>query len=425
MTQHSVNIVGGGIAGLIAAVELARSGAKVTLFESAADLGGRARTKHVDGFMLNQGPHALYSGGAFKRELDRLGIPYLGARALAGTRQAIWQGGLNDLPVSAGTLATTRLFGVRDKLRFARVFQAVSQGASWEGSFADWLDGQKLTSVVRAAMEALGRLSGYTNGSAQVSASAILDQIRLALKGTLYLDGGWSTLVAGLVDAAREAGADLKAGAAVERLTVEGRESRLLLADGSHAVAGATILALGPEQASAIAPKIGSLQIEAREAMPARANALDLALRAMPAKAHDFAIGIDGPFYLSLHSRSAKLGPQGSAVVHVAKYLPVGEGPARNAIEELEGVADLVMPGWRALEVRRQELRGMIVANGLPRWDRARPDVAPADAPGVFIAGDWVGGEGMIADAAASSAVKAARAAAQWVSGQTSERSAA
>ena len=92
-----------------------------------------------------------------------------------------------------------------------------------------------------------------------------------------------------------------------------------------------------------IAPKIGSLQIEAREAMPVRANTLDLALSAMPAKAHDFAIGIDGPFYLSLHSRSAKLGPQGSAVVHVAKYLPVGEGPARNAIEELEGVADLVM----------------------------------------------------------------------------------
>ena len=30
---------------------------------------------------------------------------------------------------------------------------------------------------------------------------------------------------------------------------------------------------------------------------------------------------------------------------------------------ELERVADLVMPGWRALEVKRQELRGMVVAN--------------------------------------------------------------
>ncbi|RYY96798.1 MAG: FAD-binding protein, partial [Alphaproteobacteria bacterium] len=35
-----VNIVGGGIAGLIAAVELARSSVDVRLFEAAADLGG-------------------------------------------------------------------------------------------------------------------------------------------------------------------------------------------------------------------------------------------------------------------------------------------------------------------------------------------------------------------------------------------------
>lgn len=425
MTQHSVNIVGGGIAGLIAAVELARSGVKVALFESAAELGGRARTRHADGFSLNQGPHALYTGGAFKLELDRLGIAYSGARSLGGTRQAIWQGKLHDLPTSAATLAMTGLFRIRDKLQFARVFQAVSQGASGEGSFTDWLDGQKLTPVVRASMEALGRLSGYTNGSAQVSAAAILDQIRLALKGTVYVDDGWASLVRGLADAAREAGAELKAGAAVETLMVEERVSRLLLADGSNAVADATILALGPNEAAALAPKIGSLQVEAREAMPVRANTLDLALRAMPADAYEFALGINGPFYMSLHSRSAKLAPEGGAVVHLAKYLPVGEGPSRNAIEELEGIADLVMPGWRALEVRRQELRGMTVANGLPRWDRARPDVALADAPGVFIAGDWVGDEGMIADAAASSAVKAARAAAQWMSGKTSERSAA
>ena len=73
------------------------------------------------------------------------------------------------------------------------------------------------------------------------------------------------------------------------------------------------------------------------------------------------------------------------------------------------------MPGWRALEVRRQELRGMTVANATPRWDKPRPGVALADAPGLFIAGDWVGEEGMIADAAAASAVEAARAVNAWM----------
>jgi hypothetical protein len=87
----------------------------------------------------------------------------------------------------------------------------------------------------------------------------------------------------------------------------------------------------------------------------------------------------------------------------------------RDAIGELEGVADLVMPGWRAFEVKRQELRGMTVSNAFPRWDRPRPGVALSDAPGLFIAGDWVGDEGMLADAAAASAIAAARAVQGWI----------
>jgi len=413
--SRHVNIVGGGIAGLLAAVELARGGAQVTVFEAAGALGGRARTRQADGYSLNQGPHALYLGGAFRRELKRLGVPFFGGRALASSRKAIWKGRLHELPVNAKSLLRTGLFGIGDKIRYVGVLKAISNGVKAEGSFAHWLDTQKLSPVMRASLEALARLSGYANGPQFISAQAMLDQIRLALGGTLYLDGGWATLVNGLMAAAREAGVMLHAGAHVEQVIVEGRRSRVVLADGSAHEADATLLAVGPSEAAALAPHVASLQVEAREAMPVKANALDLALKRLPDGAQEFAIGIDGPFYFSLHSGSAKLAPDGGAVVHVAKYLPTGTGPERNAIEELEGVADLVMPGWRAFEVKRQELRGMVVANGLPRWDRARPAVTLANAPGVFIAGDWVGDEGMIADTAAASAMQAAEAVAQWL----------
>lgn len=413
--QGKVNIVGGGIAGLIAAVELGRAGVAVALFESAGDLGGRARTKAAAGFFLNQGPHALYKGGALKRELDRLGIVYCGQRTMAKSRKAMWKGKLQLLPVDGTTLMLSGLFGLRDKLVFAKVFKRLMAGEAATGSFADWLDAQTFSPVMRASVEALGRLTAYANGSEHVSAAAMLEQIKLGFGGTMYLDHGWATFIAGLAQAARDAGVVLNAGAAVERVEADAHGSRVALADGRVVSGEATILAVGPREAAALASHVGSLQVEAGQAKAVRANTLDLALKQLPAGAEEFVLGIDGPFYMSLHSRSAKLAPEGGALVHIAKYLPVNEAPSRDAIAELEGVADLAMPGWRSLEVKRQELRGMTVAHGMPRWDRARPGVALADAPGLFIAGDWVGDDGMIADCAAASGVAAAKAARTWL----------
>lgn len=71
----NVAVVGGGWAGCAAAVELARRGAKVTLFEAARTLGGRARAVEADGRRLDNGQHILL--GAYKQTLGlmrRVGI---------------------------------------------------------------------------------------------------------------------------------------------------------------------------------------------------------------------------------------------------------------------------------------------------------------------------------------------------------------
>jgi phytoene dehydrogenase-like protein len=422
--QAEINIVGGGIAGLIAAVELARAGAKVTLFERAADLGGRARTRKADGFFLNQGPHALYTAAALMPTLKRLGIPFTGKRTEGG-EQAIYRGEMHRLPTSLASLALTSLFRVSDKVAFTKAQKAVIDGAAGKESFAVWLDEQDVSPLARMTLEAISRVTSYANAPLLVSAAAMLDQMRRAFKGVIYLDGGWSTLVDGLAKAAREAGAHLVTGAAVERIALEGRRSRVTLADGDQHTADATLLALGPKESTSLAPAVASLARYAEDAIPVRANTLDLALSRLPRGAKPFALGIDQPFYFSVHSNDAKLAPEGGAVVHVAKYLPPDEAVGRDAIAELEAVADLAMPGWRPLEKKRQELRGMVVANAFVRWDKPRPAVALPDAPGLFIAGDWVGDEGMIADAAAASAVAAVASIREWLSGSKLSRSAA
>ena len=63
-------VVGGGWSGCSAAVELARAGYKVTLFEAARTLGGRARAVESNGLMLDNGQHILL--GAYNETLRLL-----------------------------------------------------------------------------------------------------------------------------------------------------------------------------------------------------------------------------------------------------------------------------------------------------------------------------------------------------------------
>jgi len=72
---RTVAVIGGGWAGLAAAVEARRGGADVTLFEMAPQLGGRARDVVVDGIALDNGQHiAIGAYSATLRLLRSLGI---------------------------------------------------------------------------------------------------------------------------------------------------------------------------------------------------------------------------------------------------------------------------------------------------------------------------------------------------------------
>ena len=70
MSVPTVAVIGGGYAGLACAVELARAGVHVTVFERSLTLGGRARVVHKDDIgRLDNGQHILL--GAYT-ELTRL-----------------------------------------------------------------------------------------------------------------------------------------------------------------------------------------------------------------------------------------------------------------------------------------------------------------------------------------------------------------
>jgi oxygen-dependent protoporphyrinogen oxidase len=96
-----VVVVGGGIAGLTAALELAENGASVTLVEAAARFGGKIATHRVDGLVVEGGADSFLSTKPAGLALvERLGITDRLVNSNTDDRRTfVWsQGRLRELP---------------------------------------------------------------------------------------------------------------------------------------------------------------------------------------------------------------------------------------------------------------------------------------------------------------------------------------
>jgi phytoene dehydrogenase-like protein len=283
---------------------------------------------------------------------------------------------------------TTRLFRTAEKIQAARILQQLLGGrASDRESIETWMERRARSARVRQFVSMFLRVSTYSAELSQLSARAALDQFRLAKShGVLYLDGGWQTLVAGLAHRARRLGVEIRLGETASSLSV-------IDADG-------VVLAMPP----AAVERIAGRGLPAMR--PARAACLDLGLRALPEGAARVVFGVDQPLYLSVHSAAARLAPEGKALVHVAKYL-AGDNDAAADRRELEQFADRAIPGWREQAEVVRFLPHMTVTEAVLS-PQGRPAGDELGIPGVALAGDWVGAEGMLADAAVASALRAA-----------------
>lgn len=413
-----VAVVGGGLGGLTAATYLARGGRSVVLCEKAAALGGRAATTVVDAFRLNLGPHALYAASHGVGVLRELGIAFKGAKPSASGAFAVARGAKHALPGGFLSLVTTGLFGLPAKLETARLlagFGRVDVQPLASVSMRDWIDGNVRHSEVRELVGALVRVATYSNDPEHLSAAAAITQVQGALAaGVLYLDGGWQTLVDGLRAAAAAAGVRVVTSARAASVTRGGTGWAVQLADGTIIDSRAAVLAAGPDAVAALlqGTEQGTVRRWAEAAIPVKAACLDLALSRLPQPRATFALGIDRPLYLSVHSAYAALGPRDNAVIHVAKYLGRAASDPRADERELEALMDLIHPGWRDVVLQRRFLPDMLVTAALPTpangGTAGRPGPAVPGADDLYVVGDWVGPHGMLADASLASAKQAA-----------------
>src|SRR5215467_4239958 len=414
-----VVVVGGGLGGLVAATYAARLGSRVTLLEKSQFLGGRARTDEKNGFYTNLGPHALYRGGPGMRILRGLGIHPAGGTPKSSGQYAVRRGAKHTFPSGMFSMLTTGLFDLPAKFEAARLLASFGRinGTGVMGlTCQEWVETEITHPDVREFILAVFRLATYANAPDLFSAGVAIEQLKLAVRdNVLYIDEGWQSMVDSLAAEAEQAGVMIRKGAkclAVER-DVTGSVSAVRLDTGQAIPAERVIVAATPQAALDLIQGGSSwLKRHVEATIPVRAACLDVALGTLPKPNATFALGIDAPLYFSVHSASARLAPDGEAMIHLGKYLAPGDSGSRKAEEELETLLDLIQHGWRNEVVFKRFLPELTVYNAIPAASSGgfdgRPGPEVPDVPGLFIAGDWVGNEGLLADATLASARLAA-----------------
>jgi phytoene dehydrogenase-like protein len=410
-----VVVVGGGLAGLAVALYLSRAGLGVTLHEKTRHLGGRARTRTIERFRFNLGPHALYCAGQGAAVLHDLGVRVDGNRPRHGA-YAVRSGRFHTLPIGFVSLASTGLLRPLEKLEAARRLnglRTIDTSELQNVSLSAWLQ-HSGTDVVRELLEAIVRVSTYTDAPEAISAGAALEQVRRALQGVRYLHGGWQTIVDQLRAASGRAGVEILVGSEVATVIADRRVQGIQLVDGTVQRAPFVVLACSPQEARALTEAAGQSGVLAAAAAadPVQISCLDVALDRLPRPTALIALGIDRPLYASVHSAVARLAPDGGALIHVARYGSIDIESPVAVKEELQGLLDGLQPGWRHRVVYERFLPNMTVSHAMVTAAqggvRGRPGPGVADIPGLFVVGDWVGPEGMLGDAALSSARQAA-----------------
>jgi len=371
--RNTITIVGGGLAGLTAAIACAEAGRRVRLLEAREQLGGRARSK-AGPYRANLGPHVIYKDGPFWRWLEERDLlpPYAGP-PLSGIRFR-WQGKMRRIPPLGTVPAVLRLRG--------REAPVDADFRSWAAAHSD----ERTAEMLSAA----AGVYTFHHDPGELSAAFVWKHsVRVLLSPpptARYLIGGWGALVDSLASRLQQLGVAVETGhragalpAAPAIVATELEQARVLLGDDSlRWPAGDTVCL--------------DLGIERRRGDPFVVSDLD-----------------EAGWIERFSAADPSLAPDGEELVQAQLPIRPGEGGEAAALR-LDRLLDLSLPGWRERTTwrRRQLMSGRSGPLDHPgkTW-RDRPAVDRGN--GVFLAGDMVAAPGLLSEVSWASAVEASR----------------
>jgi squalene-associated FAD-dependent desaturase len=410
---RQVVVIGGGLAGITAALDCADAGAQVTLVEVRRRLGGAAYSFERDGLLLDNGQHVfLRCCTAYRDLLARLGseqrvalqrrleIPVLKPGAPAATLRR------NGLPAPlhlAGALARYRHMSLRQRLGAARAAIALSrlapdEQARDEPTLGEWLARHGQDAAAVAALWDLIALPTLNLPASQASLSLGAFVFRTGL--LQHADAGdvglhcrplSETIGEPALAELHRAGVEVKLGWRAQSLT--GGGGALEVQDGSEALgAEALIVALPHARAATLLagllPELGE-QLRALGSSPIinLHVVYDREVFELP-----FAAGVGTPVQYIFDRTAAGGAPPG------CQYLAVSLSAAeREMALGAEALRERYLAALEELlpRVRGARVESFIVSREHAATFRASPGVGALRPPartrvrGLFLAGAW------------------------------------
>ncbi|WP_431986605.1 NAD(P)-binding protein [Streptomyces griseoflavus] len=371
--MQRITVIGGGFAGLTAAITAAEAGAKVTVHEAHHTLGGRARTG--DGpYRTNEGPHALYRGGphwTWLRGRDLIGpLAPVPPRELARFRLR-----------HRGTLRRT------PPLPLLKLLRHSADRAPVHTDFHTWATPIAGEDGARAAAH-YAAVALFHHDPGSLSAAFVQERLRRATRlppEAHYPRGGWGALIDRMAAHAWNLGVRVETLSRVDTLPTDTPVVVATSLDSARRLLGDTSLTWPS----------------------GRTVLIDLAVRTRRGDA--FVVSdLDAPGWLErFTAQDRTLAPAGEQLVQgqipIAPHETKAHGTAR-----AEELLDLALPGWRDRVTWRREAiadgrTGAVDPPGTS-W-RDRPAIDRGD--GVHLAGDQVAAPGVLSEVSFHSALTA------------------
>jgi phytoene dehydrogenase-like protein len=366
----TLTIVGGGIAGLTAAITAAEAGWQVELHERGERLGGRAWTSDAP-FKANWGPHVIYADGPWWRWLSDRKLTQGASRLpVTGTIKFRIDGTMRRLPPLAMLVSLRRL-------RRAASAPADQTFREWASQLVDETHAKAITSFMGVVTfdHDPGRLSAAFVHERLIRATPPIPTVR-------YIPGGWATLIERLAAHATNLGVTIATRSPVDRLPN-----------------GPVVLAV-PMNVAATLTNDPTLHTTGT-----RTAILDLGLSGK-AKPPFIVSDFDEPGWIETFScADPTLAPKGQHLVQCQKGMRPDE-TLDDATNRIETLLDTAAPQWRdaILWRRRAKLVDVTGALDLPgiTWND-RPTIERSN--GVYLANDSVAQPGLLTEVSFNAAI--------------------